>query len=63
MELDSKIIYRIKDTFHKHINGDEEPWVYSNHPAFFSNNSFLEWVKQHTSDLSLIEEYTSKELL
>jgi hypothetical protein len=56
MILNDKTIYRIKDTFHPHINKGDSPWIYSNNEAFPTNIDFMQWVNQHTNDLSLVEE-------
>ena len=39
---------RVKDKWHSHINGDEEPWVYSDHSNFAGDvSNFILWVAMH----------------
>lgn len=52
--MNTKNIYGIKDRFHPIINGNNNPEVRSDNPAFNDLNDFFSWCKQHCAEESEI---------
>lgn len=46
--MEQQKIYVINDSFHKSINGDDEPLVRSD--QFDSLDDFFDWCRQHCAD-------------
>lgn len=57
--MKTKTVWTIKDKFHPFINGENEPIVRSDNPAFEGNiDEFIRWCKQHgaLSELQELQE-------
>jgi hypothetical protein len=42
-----KIIWGVKDVWHKGINGEKQPEVRSDNPCFNKPSEFFQWIYQH----------------